>query len=1115
MPSTACPTADELRAFHLGDLPEEMLSGMAAHLEECPACEAAAQTLDRVTDPVVAAYRRSARADAPAAPGHVGEYDILGEIGRGGMGVVYKARHRRLGRTVALKMLLRGAYAEPEEKARFRAEAEAVARLQHANIVQLFEVGEHDGGDGQPRPYITLELVDGESLSTRMAGRPQPPRAAAAWVEAVARAVQFAHDRGVVHRDLKPSNVLLAADGQPKLCDFGVAKLLTGSDLKTLSGAVIGTIEYMAPEQAAGAVVGPPADIYALGAILYTALTGRPPFQGTNALVALEQVRSREPVPPRLLVPLVPRDLNTICLKCLEKKPAARYPTAAALADDLRRFLAGEPIVARPVSGWERTWKWSKRRPAVAGLLALSLAVIFVGFPGAMALWLQADRARDQLEGAVYAGHIALADHAYQDTDIAAARSLLDQCRPAPGRPDRRNWEWHYLNCLCHSDLIPGLGHFDKPDTWVFGLAFHPGGRALVSAAGLPSGTLSGHVENAAQVTPGELTVWDPETGRALAKLGGHTGALRAAAFSPDGRWLASGGADGRVRLWDGTTFADRGEVAAVDRPAGNLAFTADGRFLVINSDRAVLVWNLAERRPQFTVADGWAAFDAALAISPDGRCAFSGTTRDGRHVLEIRSASSGATVARPFLASPANAAAFSHDGRLLALAAAGDHRIQVWDAVDVKLLRHLTGHANDIGALAFCSDGRLISGSDDRTVRVWDPATGAEVIQYRGHEMGVQGLAVNPDGRRLASGDKLGTIKLWDLTRDPRGVGFKGVAAAGEYLDQLAFSADGRSVLVVADKDDAGADVHNVARWDAATGQLRERHAIGPRVQGEAWHRTYAFSGDGRRLAGVDWASHRSVAVFDCADGRRLATEETREVKLNTVSLDLSGDRVAFGGWDVVGGEVRAELIVAEVATGGAVTRPAVAANHIIGPAALSPDGRRVACAVRAVTVTGDTVIRAPTAAIHVWSAADNGGTPLILDGAFDGGVMCVTFSPDGRRVAAAGMDGSVRAWDAATGRSVFAPAREGRPPTGLAFSPDGRRLAGAGADGLVHVWDADRGDRLLTLRNLGAPGTGHYGFTARVAFSPDGSRIAANDWDGTVTVWDAGPDFNADRLR
>ena len=501
MPPTVCPTPEELRAFHLGDLCEATLTEIATHLEKCPACESAAQNLDRVTDPIVVAYRRSAQNGpiAPAVPpAAVGEYEILGEVGRGGMGVVYKARHRRLGRTVALKMLLRGAYADPEERTRFRAEAEAVARLEHPNIVHLFEVGEHDGGDGQTRPYFTLEFVDGESLSARMAGRPQPPRQAAAWAESLARAAHCAHEQGVVHRDLKPSNVLLTTNGVPKLCDFGVAKILTGSDVKTISGAVLGTIEYMAPEQAAGeSTVGPPADIYALGAILYAALTGRPPFQGTNALRTLEQVQAQDPVPPRLLAPLVPRDLNTICLKCLEKTPASRYASAAELADDLRRFLAGEPIVARPVSRWERTLKWTRRRPALAGLLALSLLIVVVGFPGAMILWYRAERARaaadqarDNLKGAVYAGHIALADHAYQDNDVESARDLLARCAPEPGRLDRRNWEWRYLNRLSHDDLFSDGRHVEMNDGWVFGLAFQPDGRSLVSVAG-PSGRVA------------------------------------------------------------------------------------------------------------------------------------------------------------------------------------------------------------------------------------------------------------------------------------------------------------------------------------------------------------------------------------------------------------------------------------------------------------------------------------------------------------------------------------------------------------------------------------------------------------------------------------------------
>jgi serine/threonine protein kinase len=380
MQRNACLTPDELTAFHQGNLPETTLVALAGHLEHCAHCEAAARALDALLDPIAAAYRQSALASPlapPEAPPHVGDYEILDEVGRGGMGVVYRARHLRLQRIVALKMLLAGTFAHGEERARFRAEAEAVARLQHPHIVQIYEVGEHDVGAGLPRPYFTLEFADGGNLAARIAGRPQPPRAAASWVEALARAAHYAHERGIVHRDLKPSNVLLTGAGQPKICDFGVAKLLTGSDIKTLSGTVLGTAEYMAPEQTLGdKAVGPAADIYALGAILYTALTGRPPIQGPSYLHTLHQVREQEPVAPSRLQPGVPRDLETICLKCLDKDPRRRYASAEALANDLDRFLADEPIQARPMGRPERLWRWCRRNPLPASLLlALTLGV--------------------------------------------------------------------------------------------------------------------------------------------------------------------------------------------------------------------------------------------------------------------------------------------------------------------------------------------------------------------------------------------------------------------------------------------------------------------------------------------------------------------------------------------------------------------------------------------------------------------------------------------------------------------------------------------------------------------------------------------------------------------
>jgi serine/threonine-protein kinase len=298
------------------------------------------------------------------------------------MGVVYRARQIHLDRVVALKMIRDGGLAGPEEERRFRAEAAAVARLQHPHVVQVYEVGEFEG-----RPFFSLEYVDGGSLAERVRGTPQPPRAAAQTVATLARAAHAAHERGIVHRDLKPANVLLTADGSPKITDFGLAKRLGSASAHTQSGAILGTPSYMAPEQAEGRsrVIGPPADIYALGAILYELLTGRPPFLGTTVLDTLQQAIGQEPVPPRRLQPTVPRDLETICLKCLQKEPRKRYATAGALAEDLRRYLAGEPIEARPVGRLERVAKWVRRRPAAAALVGVS--VLAAGALLAQGLW--------------------------------------------------------------------------------------------------------------------------------------------------------------------------------------------------------------------------------------------------------------------------------------------------------------------------------------------------------------------------------------------------------------------------------------------------------------------------------------------------------------------------------------------------------------------------------------------------------------------------------------------------------------------------------------------------------------------------------------------------------
>ncbi|MFO0821548.1 MAG: protein kinase [Gemmataceae bacterium] len=431
----------------------------------------------------------------PCVPG----YRIEGELGRGGMGVVYKAQHLALKRMVALKMI-RGSGAGASELARFRTEAEALARLQHPHIVQIHEVGEF-GGD----PYFSLEFVPGGTLLGKLAREPQPPANAARLVETLARAIGAAHAAGIIHRDLKPANVLLTAAGEPKVTDFGLAKRLGEDSGQTRTGQVMGTPSYMAPEQAAGRAdaAGPAADIYALGAILYECLTGRPPFQGASVSETLEQVRTQEPVPPRRLVGQIPRDLETVCLKCLEKETTRRYMTCEDLADDLRRFREGRAVVARPVGGLERAAKWVRRKPAVAGLLAAGVLLALALVGGAVSLGFaarmdrlrelavssedeaktrraeaernaqeadaqrrkadenaqeadaqrrkadenatRADAERLRAERIKFAADMNAAMQAWHDGQISRMEEILKAHIPATGRPDLRGFEWHYL----------------------------------------------------------------------------------------------------------------------------------------------------------------------------------------------------------------------------------------------------------------------------------------------------------------------------------------------------------------------------------------------------------------------------------------------------------------------------------------------------------------------------------------------------------------------------------------------------------------------------------------------------------------------------------------------
>jgi serine/threonine-protein kinase len=430
---SSCPAPDTLEAFHLGKLPEPGLETLAAHIATCPLCSSLLEQMqqrlqsdgsllerlrrcaDEHTPPQESACDRleaAARAiplaegllgqstlaesaappptpaseartlgrarQEPPLPAEIGPYEILGRLGRGGMGVVYKARQRSIKRLVALKMVLAGAHAGSQARARLRTEGQAIARLRHPHVVQIFDFDEHDG-----MPYYAMEFMEGGSLSAKLSTNPLPPRQAAELVRTLAEAVEYAHQAKVLHRDLKPANILLSTTGEPKIADFGLAKLLDSDDGNTLTEMVIGTPSYMAPEQAAGRHndVGPATDVYSLGAILYETLTGRPPFKESTRTETRRHVVHEPPKPPSQLRRDLPRVLEAICLKCLEKTPARRYASAQALADDLARWLRGEPTVARPLGMPARLGRWARRHVvSLAGLsvLALLLAGLYL-----------------------------------------------------------------------------------------------------------------------------------------------------------------------------------------------------------------------------------------------------------------------------------------------------------------------------------------------------------------------------------------------------------------------------------------------------------------------------------------------------------------------------------------------------------------------------------------------------------------------------------------------------------------------------------------------------------------------------------------------------------------
>jgi WD40 repeat protein len=1073
----------------------------------------------------------------PAIPG----YEMLGRLGRGGMGVVYKARQVSLNRVVALKMILAGAHADPEAVARFRAEARAVAALQHPNIVQIFEVGEHGG-----LPFLALEYVEGGSLAQAVGGAPLPAATAARLVAALAAATHYAHSRHVVHRDLKPANILLqrsevrgqkseagsqpdqvssdrcplTSDLWPKITDFGLAKRLDGPAAATRTGAILGTPGYMAPEQAGNAgEVGPATDVHALGAILYELLTGRPPFLGATLEAVLEQVRSHDPVPPRRLAPGLPRDLEIICLKCLRKEPHRRYAGAGALADDLGRFLEGRPVLARPVSTWERAAKWARRRPAVAALIGLVLVVGLAG--AAIGGWLwheaviargvsetrgeelanalekvrsekaRADTEAKQVKAQLYFQTVALAYRHWLDKEVEQADELLRRCPP-----EFRRWEWHHLKRLCHGEFLALDGSVVVGSS--ANVALSPDGTLVAAPSTLV----------AAPTLDKGVLVWDAVTGRERAGLLQNTSPAAAVAFSPDGNRLAAAGEGegGReVRVWEVATGQLLFILPEHSGRTSAVAFSLDGaRLAAASVDGTVKVWDAAGRLTHSLHAD---TAGLGLAFSPDGNRIVTDSRGRAATLWDLATGKclrrfEGHGGAVQAVAVAPGGGAFPPNGFYLATASL-DGTVKVWDAESGKELRTMPAHAGGACAVAFGAGGhRLASAGRDNVLKLWDPVTGKELFTLLGHTSWVTAVALSADGKRLASAarapigrevfgataDQLpyhaGEFKVWDPAERPparrRRESCPGAVAG------LRFSGDGHTLVAI------GGSGTKALAWDVA-GDATAGELAGP----AGLKAVLAVHPGGRRLAVR--AADGALTVWDPRAGRELVTfpEDAKSLTGDGAAFSPDGERLA---WLCRDGRIKVcdvsgtapPLVLGPLLTEG--TWSTWSKTDLI--MAFSADGRRLATAN-----SGDPfALQAnDSGTVTIWDAVR--GTRLAGLKHSLRFVTNVNFSPDGTRLAVAtrhprdkGTD-RVEVWDVANERVLHSLAGAG---PGVAFSPDGERLVTAGA-GVIKVWDVETGWEILTLRDPAWCGN-------EVAFSPDGSRLAV-DVHGGLDILEGAP--------
>jgi WD40 repeat protein/serine/threonine protein kinase len=1034
--------------------------------------------------------------------GVLGDFRIVGEVGRGGMGVVYEAEQISLGRRVALKVLPFAATMDPRHLQRFHNEARAAASLEHPHIVPVYGVGCERGVH-----YYAMKFIDGQSLARliqamrhpsepQALSEPRPSGSGAAealsdsggsdrtapmaalttqlalhnatafrqiaeWGIQAAEALENAHSVGIVHRDIKPANLMIDSQGALWVTDFGLARTAVDAGL-TMTGDVLGTLRYMSPEQALAkhGLVDHRTDVYSLGVTLYEVLTGTPAVHGNDREQILNAITLDEPRPLRRLDPAIPHDLETIVLKAIATGPNERYATAKDLANDLRRFLEYSPIRARRPSLLARTAKWLRRHKGLVGaalaflvllVIVLGVSIVLIAGERAEALW-QRDTAKEQEARAVeqaaiararlYAADIGLAYRAWENEDLRRARELLAHHIPKPGEPDLRGFEWYYLARLARGMDLPNGGG-------VCHVAFSPDGQLLASAD-----------------HDGQVAWWDTMTGEMAGVCRGHKGEANWVCFSPDGCQLASAGDDGTVRLWD---VASRKQVRVFGTANGRahageavaVVFLADGSRLASGGDDKVIkLWDVKTGERLYELR-GHTGRIECLALSPDAKT--------------LASASGDRTVRLWDLATR-RAVTLVHDGTPTALAFAPGRaalavgcrwpggEVAVWDLTKFRKLAVGKGYGN-FESVTFLDDNRIAAGHEQGKVIVWDLRRPKAERSWVPHTKRIWSLAFSPERGLMASGAEDGFI---DLRPWPAPVPRETLERAHPArVTAIGYSPDGNA-LAVGRKD------RRVVLIDTARGKRQGEFSAQAPVS------ALAFDPQGAMLGNCTPARHAQILGLA---GRRLVAGLGEDgAGRAALVLYAGGFRLAFNGAD-------GAMQVWELAP-GQDARPLCRGIPNARVAGFSPDGRLLA--------TGN------QGYVRLWDAAT--GSPRAVMEAARSWISCLAFSPDGKwLVAGSESDGQLRSWHTATGQPRLVFCERGPPVFTLAFSPDGKTLASAGTNDGLRLWSAATGQELFALRVPNAQWIG------AVAFAPDGRSLAAGvhygQWKNEVMVWRARP--------